>query len=81
MAKLTIEILGTGCKKCHQLEANAKEAIAALKLDAEVLHITDLIKIAERGVMKTPALAVNGQVVSQGKVATPEQIQPLLTAD
>ena len=78
MTQLTVEILGTGCKKCQQLEANAKEAIAALNLDADVQHITDPMKIAARGVMKTPALVVNGQLVSQGKVATPEQIQPLL---
>ena len=78
MSQLTIEVLGTGCKKCQQLEANAKAAIASLNLDAEVLHITDPMAIAERGVMKTPALLVNGQLVSQGKVATPEQIQPLL---
>jgi small redox-active disulfide protein 2 len=78
MAQLTVEILGTGCKKCQQLEANAKAAIASLNLEAEVHHITDPMKIAERGVMKTPALVVNGQLVSQGKVATPEQIQPLL---
>lgn len=81
MAQLTVEVLGTGCKKCQQLEANAKAAIASLNLDAEVVHISDPMAIAERGVMKTPALLVNGQLVSQGKVATPEQIQPLLTGD
>ncbi|MFP4007197.1 MAG: thioredoxin family protein [Spirulinaceae cyanobacterium] len=81
MTQLTIEILGTGCKKCKQLEANAKEAIANLNLEADVNHITDPMKIAERGVMKTPALAINGQLVSQGKVITPERIQPLLSAE
>ncbi|BAI90444.1 MULTISPECIES: thioredoxin family protein [Oscillatoriales] len=75
MTAVKIEVLGTGCKKCQQLEANAKEAIASLNIDAEVLHITEPIKIAERGVMKTPALVINDVVVSQGKVATPEQIQ------
>ncbi|MGC9525087.1 MAG: thioredoxin family protein [Limnospira sp.] len=75
MSSVKIEVLGTGCKKCHQLEANAKEAIAALNLEAEVLHITEPLKIAERGVMKTPALVVDNVVVSQGKLLTPEQIQ------
>lgn len=79
MTMLKVEILGTGCKKCHQLEANAKEAIAALNLEAEVLHITDTMEIVSRGVMKTPALVVNGKVVSQGKVIEPAQIQPLLS--
>ncbi|WP_017307266.1 thioredoxin family protein [Spirulina subsalsa] len=80
MAKRTVQILGTGCKKCQQLETNVKEAIALLNWDAEVLHITDPLQIAERGVMKTPALIVDGQVMSQGKVATPEQLQTLLEA-
>jgi hypothetical protein len=39
MDTIKIEILGTGCKKCHQLEANAKQAVANLNLTAEVLHI------------------------------------------
>lgn len=78
MNTLKVEILGTGCKKCHQLEANTKEAIAALNLEAEVFHITDTMEIVKRGVMKTPALVVNGKIVSQGKVIEPDQIQSLL---
>ena len=78
MSLLKIEVLGTGCKKCQQLEANVKEAITSLNLDAEVLHITDPIEIAKRGVMSTPALTVNGKVVSKGKVIPPVEIEPLL---
>ncbi len=78
-SSLVIEVLGTGCKKCNQLEANAKAAIAQLNRDAEVVHIKDPLDIAERGVMKTPALIIDGQLVSQGKVPTPEQIQDLLS--
>lgn len=77
---IKIEVLGTGCKKCQQLEANAKQAVADLDLAAEVLHITDPVEIAMRGVMSTPALAVNGAVVTSGKVLSADQIQPLLTA-
>ncbi len=78
MGTIKIEILGTGCKKCQQLEANAKEAVANLNVTAEILHITDPIEIAKRGVMSTPALTINGKVVSKGQVISPEQIQPLL---
>ncbi len=78
MAELTVEILGTGCKKCQQLEANAREAVAALGIEASVYHITDAAEIAQRGVMRTPALVVNGQVVSSGQVLTAEKIKPLL---
>mgnify|MGYP005838761009 CR=1 FL=1 len=79
MSVIKVEILGTGCKKCQQLEANAQEAITALNLTAEVIHIKDPMQIAERGVMKTPALVVNETLVSQGQVITPEQIKTYLT--
>ncbi|MGI0481060.1 thioredoxin family protein [Geminocystis sp. CENA526] len=75
---LKLEILGTGCKKCQQLESNAKNAVENLNLTADINHITDSIEIATRGVMSTPALAINGKVVSKGKVLTPEQIQAFL---
>jgi small redox-active disulfide protein 2 len=78
MDTIKIEILGTGCKNCQQLEANAKEAVANLDLAAEVLHITDPVEIAMRGVISTPAMAINGKVVSKGHVISPEQIEPLL---
>jgi small redox-active disulfide protein 2 len=75
---IKIEILGTGCKKCQQLEANAKEALENLNLTAEVFHITDPIDIAMRGVMSTPALSINDKVVNKGQVISTEQIQTLL---
>jgi small redox-active disulfide protein 2 len=78
MSPIRVEVLGSGCKKCQQLEANAKEAIAALNLEAEIIHITDPIEIAKRRVMATPALSINGKVVSKGKVMTSAEIQPLL---
>lgn len=84
MNLIKVEVLGTGCRKCQQLAGHAKTAIAALNLQAEVVHIevvhiTDPIEIAQRGVMSTPALAVNGKVVSQGKVLSSEAIQLLLS--
>ncbi|MFM6189198.1 MAG: thioredoxin family protein [Planktothrix sp.] len=79
MNLIKIEVLGTGCKKCQQLEANAKEAIAALNLEAEVLHMTDPIEIAKRGVLSTPALAINGKIVSKGKLITSAEIESLLS--
>ena len=78
MDTVKIEILGTGCKKCQQLEANAKQAVTNLNLTADVSHITDPVEIAMRGVMSTPAMTINGKVVSKGQVISPEQIQSLL---
>lgn len=80
MTALKIEILGSGCKKCQQLEVNAKAAIAKLGIQADVFHISDVVEIAQRGVMSTPALVVDNQVVSKGKVLSPEQIQSLLAS-
>ncbi len=78
MTTLKVEILGTGCKKCQQLEANTNAALDHRQLEAEVAHITDTLEIVKRGVMKTPALVVNGQVLSQGKVLEPADIEALL---
>jgi small redox-active disulfide protein 2 len=73
-----VQILGSGCAKCRQLEQNAREAVAALALDADVEKVTDLDVIMEMGVMMTPALAVDGTVRSAGKVLTREQITQIL---
>lgn len=76
--KVKIEILGTGCKKCQLLEANAKQAVASRNLEADVVHITDMMEIVQRGVMATPALLVNDEVICQGKVLSAQEIAPLL---
>ena len=57
-----VKVLGGGCAKCHELEANAKAALASLGLDQSVELITDFSVIAAYGVMSTPALVVDGKV-------------------
>jgi len=64
----TIKILGSGCKKCKALEANTREGIAELNLEANIEHVTDMGEIMAYGVMSTPALVINDKVVSTGKV-------------
>ena len=73
-----IQILGSGCAKCQQLAANAEIAARALGLEYTVEKITDINRIAEFGVMLTPALAVNGELKSFGRLLTPDKIHPLL---
>ncbi len=75
---ITIEILGTGCKKCQQLEVNARTAAKTLGQAVDVSHITDVVTIATRGVMSTPALAINGMIVSTGKVLTAAEVETFL---
>lgn len=73
-----IQILGTGCAKCNELMANAKEAALTLGEDVEIEKVTDLNDIMKFGCMTTPALAIDGQLVSQGKLLKPDQIMKLL---
>jgi small redox-active disulfide protein 2 len=75
---MKIQVLGTGCPKCKQLTANAEEAVKALDLDAEVEKVTQINEIMKFGVMMTPALAINGEVKSSGKVLSPEAIRGML---
>jgi small redox-active disulfide protein 2 len=75
---MKIQILGTGCPKCKQLTENAAEAVKALGLDAEIEKVTQINDIMKFGVMMTPALAVDGQVKSVGKVLSTEEIKGLL---
>ena len=63
-----IKVLGSGCKNCHTLYENTKEAVKAAGLSVEVEYITDLQKVMEYGVMSMPALVINEQIVSMGKV-------------
>ena len=70
----TIKVLGSGCKSCHALYDNAKEADKQAGLNVELEYVTDLEKIMSYGVMSTPALVFNEQVVSMGKVLKVNQI-------
>ena len=73
-----IEILGTGCKKCKELETAAKEAVKELNSDYEVVKVEDIQEIAKYGVTSTPALVVDGVVKSTGRVLTTGEIKKLL---
>ena len=75
---LRVEVLGSGCAKCNQLEANTRTALAQLGIDAQIGHVTDFAQIAAYGVMSTPALVINGTVVSTGRVLTVEEAAELL---
>jgi small redox-active disulfide protein 2 len=78
MRDMKIQILGSGCAKCEQLAANAAEAIARAGGEAEVEKVTDPNRIAQMGVMLTPALAIDGQVKSVGKVLSADEIAAFL---
>jgi small redox-active disulfide protein 2 len=75
---MKIEILGTCCPKCNMLEATAKAAADKLGIPYEIEHIKDINEFMKRGVMFTPALAINGRVVAAGKVPAEAEIARLL---
>ena len=75
---MKIEILGTGCPKCGQLEENAKKAIEEMKVDSEIVKITDINKIVEYGIMSTPAIVIDGKVKCYGRIPDVEEIQEWL---
>ena len=76
--KMKIEILGSGCPKCRVLEANARKVVAEAGKKAEVVKVTEIDKIIGYGVMSTPAIVIDGEVKSYGKIATTEEIKKWL---
>ncbi len=73
-----IQILGTGCPKCSKLAENAEAAAKELGIDVELEKVTDINRIMAFGVMITPALVVDGQVKSAGKIPSAEDIKEML---
>ena len=74
---MKVEVLGPGCKRCDQLYENTQSAVADLKSTStiEVEKIGDINYFAKMGVFMTPGLVIDGEVVSTGKVLSPNQIK------
>ena len=73
-----VKILGSGCKKCNELEANTRQALIQLGMDTAIDHVTDFTQIASFGVMTTPALVIDGKVVAYGKVLKTDEVINIL---
>ena len=73
-----VKVLGSGCAKCHALEQATREALEELGMDTTIDHVTDFAQIASYGVMSTPALVVDGKVVSYGKVLKKDEAKDLI---
>ena len=76
---MKIEILGTGCPKCKKLIENVELAAKELGVTVEIKKVTDINEIMNYGVMVTPALAIDGEVKSAGKVLSKEEIKKLIS--
>ena len=73
-----IQILGTGCPTCQKLTQMTKQAADELGLEYELEKVTDITKIIEMGVVKTPGIAIDGVVKISGKLPSIEEIKELL---
>ena len=72
---MEIKVLGPGCARCRETEKNVREAVAEAGLDTKVDKVTDVMEIANYGVFGTPAVVIDGEVKSVGKVPNKEEIK------
>jgi len=75
---MKLTVYGSGCAKCQQLTANAEAAARRLGLDFEVEKVTDVNAIIDAGVTRTPALAIDEEIVVEGKMPSSDELQQLL---
>ncbi|AQQ70009.1 redox-active disulfide protein 2 [Limihaloglobus sulfuriphilus] len=75
---IKIQILGTGCPKCKKLAENAEAAAKEAGIEYEIEKVTQINDIMKMGVMITPALVIDGEVKTSGKVAPPDDIKAML---
>lgn len=75
----SVKVLGSGCKNCHTLKANTDAALKELGLNIEAEYVTDIQKIMSYNILSTPALVINEQVVSTGKVLSTADIIKMVT--
>ena len=76
--RVSIKVLGPGCGNCRRLEAQTKEAIRQLSIDADLEKVEDITDIMSYGIMRTPGLVVNEAVVVSGRVPTVPEIVSML---
>lgn len=76
---MNIKILGTGCPNCQKLEANTKQALEELKIEAVVEKVTEIQDIMSYGVMSTPALVIDEKVEVSGRIPDVSEIKTVLS--
>ena len=76
---MEIKVLGPGCQKCEVTKKHVVEAVAEAGVDAKVDKVTDAMEIAGYGVFGTPAVVVDGEVKSVGKIPTKDEIKTWIT--
>ncbi|MCJ7607781.1 MAG: thioredoxin family protein [Thermoplasmata archaeon] len=77
---MKIEVFGMGCPKCNMLETNVKKVLNELGVKAEVVKITSIDEMVERGLMSTPALVIDGELVVAGRVPSVAELRGIVQA-
>ena len=76
---MEIKVLGPGCPRCEATKKNVEEAVNESGINADIIKITDTLEIATYGVFGTPAVVVDGEVKSVGKIPTKDEIKGWIT--
>jgi small redox-active disulfide protein 2 len=76
---MEIKILGPGCAKCKTLEQITRDVVSKNGIDATVTKVEDIMEIMKFNIMTTPALVIDGKVVTKGRIPSAEEIKQLLT--
>jgi len=75
---MKVEVFGSGCPRCKQTEKVMKMAVEELGLNAVVEKVTDMMAMMEKGIISTPAVAIDGEIVLSGKIPSLEEAKKLL---
>ena len=75
---MKIEIYGSGCAKCKKTEEIVRQAVNELNIEAEISKIEDLQKIIDKGIMMTPAVAIDGDIKILGRVPSAQDVKKIL---
>jgi small redox-active disulfide protein 2 len=76
---INIKVLGTGCSKCNSLEKITRKVVTDTGIDAEIEKVEDIMEIMNYGIMKTPALVIDGEVKISGRLPSEKELKELLT--
>jgi small redox-active disulfide protein 2 len=72
---MEIKVLGSGCANCKRLHQLAELALRDLNKEANLIYVTDMMEIANAGILKTPGLVINNKIVSYGRVPTLDEVK------
>lgn len=75
---MKIEVLGTGCPRCKEVEKRVMDVLAETGIAADVEKVTDIRKFAQMGILSTPGLVINGKVKAQGKIPSKDEVKKWL---